>query len=220
MRSSLALALLALTSLALAGCDAAQSDDGFVRFIHAAPNAPSVQLFLGDASEDPIAFGETLSYQTVGAGDPRARVRGADNASLRYIDQLVRVEKDRLTTLVLLDTTVSKPYLYLRDDSVGTSLPRAIRVVHGVPDIGAIDVFEADEDGTVLSPRPVASLDFRGNSGFLGVSVGTATLVAIERASSSRRFVAQPRRGIATIVLVEQNGLLRGILADETPPVL
>ncbi len=218
MRFLFALTLLALVG-ALIGCDAIQSDDGFVRFVHAAPNAPAVSLFLGDASEDPISFGETLSYQTVSVGDPRARVRGFDDASRRYIDQLVRVEKDELTTLILVDTTVSKPYLYLEDDAPLSSAPRNLRFVHGAPTVGAIDVFEAEEDGAILSPRPVSTLQFRGNTGFVGLGVGVAALVAVEKAAPFRRFFMQPRRGKATLVLVEQTGLLRGIELDETPPV-
>ncbi len=212
MRLFFALALLALT-----GCDAVQSDDGFVRFVHAAPNAPAVQVFLGDAPDDAVQFGETLPYVTVGVGDPRVRVRNADDASRRFIDQLVRVEDERLTTLVLLDTTVSKPYLYLEDDSPGSLLPRTIRLVHGAPGIGAVNVFESDEDGAGLSPRPLATIGFRENSGFVGIGIGTTTIVAVERDAPFRRFTAQPRRGRLTFVLVEQNGLLRGIELDETP---
>ncbi len=210
--------LFAFAFLTLLGCDAVQSDDGFVRFVHAAPNAPAVQVFLGDAPDDAIRFGETLSYITVGVGDPRVRVRNAADASRRYIDQLVRVEDEGVTTLVLLDTTVSKPYLYLEDDLPGAALPRSIRLVHGAPGIGALNVFEADEDGAALSTRPVVTLGFRENSGFLGVGIGTTTIVAVERDAPFRRFTAQPRRGRLTFVLVEQNGLLRGVELDEMPP--
>ena len=212
--------LLALALLVLAGCDATQSDEGFVRFVHAAPNAAPVSLFLGDIQEEDIAFGRTLVYQAVEVGDPRVRVRLTENADRRYIDQLVRVEKEALATLVLLDTTVSKPYLYLEDDTPGsTSEPRNLRLVQAAPGIGIVDVFEAEEDGALLSGAPVATLRFRGNTGFVGVRTGVATLVAAERDAPFRRFIAQPKRGRTTVVLIEQNGLMRGVELDETPPV-
>jgi hypothetical protein len=218
------LPLVLLLVLPIAACDSSQSDEGAVRFVHAAPGAPDVSFFLGDVQEENIAFGETLPYQLVPTGDLEARVRSAENAERRYLDQFVRVEEDQRATLILLDTSVVTPYLYLQDVPPAAPSGRSLRVVHAAPTLGPIDLFEADPFGGPQSAQPVATLSFRENTGFVRTTSTPARLVAVSRADPSRRAVISVTSfnasGRATVVLSERTrgGELVGFALDEAPP--
>jgi hypothetical protein len=214
------LRLLLLLTLPLAiGCDAVSPDEAPVRFVHAAPGAPSVSFFLGDIGEDEVAFGQTVPYQFVETGDQTARVRAALDAERRYLDQIVRVERGRPATFVLLDTLATQPYVYLSDDTLSTDR-RQVRLVHGAQGIGPLDVYEADASGAALGSRPIVqAMAFRGNTGFVGLGQGIDGLVAVSPLNPEVRFFAAPLSPErATFVIVAQGAELAAVELDERPP--
>ncbi|MFW6090072.1 MAG: DUF4397 domain-containing protein, partial [Gemmatimonadota bacterium] len=126
---------------------------GFVRVVHASPDAPAVDVFVDDAMEPAIqglAFGESSSYTALPAGTYDVDVAPAGGTledAVLSVDDL-EVEDGEFLTAVAYDF-VSDIKVLTFTDNYGSLPPGQVRAraVHTAPAFGPVDVLNIPESG-------------------------------------------------------------------------
>jgi len=153
----LALAAVVLGSMvvASAGVAAAQEDqsDAEVRVIHAAPDAPAVDVYVDDelVYED-VEFGEESDYQAVPEGNQTITVTPANDSETVVFEEEIAVESGQTTVAVggeLAEDGEDLRVVGLTDDAELAENESAVRLAHLAPDAPAVDV-TVNETGDVL----------------------------------------------------------------------
>lgn len=160
-------------SPALAGTTPA--DQGTVRFLHAAPGAPAVDIWVNGAKTVPrLRRGKITGYLDLPVGTYRYAVRAAGAPRLQTNIVLfgrVTVAKDKVATVAVTDRIRSpRPKVRLISDASEQPFGTArIRVAHLSADTPAVDIAVA-KAGTV-----VTKLRFPKTTGYLDLAPGTYT---------------------------------------------
>jgi len=174
--------------VALAGCGksnrnpSAPTDTGQVMVVHAAPDAPAVDVLLdGNMLSNNLAFPNHTSYMSVASGthDVKAVATGT---STTVVDASVPVTTGTSYTLFANGTAANLGVLTLTDDLTAPPAGKAnVRFVHLSPNAPTVDV--AIVGGAILFPNE----SFRQSTSFTAVDpgsvnmelrgVGTATVV-------------------------------------------
>jgi hypothetical protein len=145
-------------ALALVGCNGDDNgiiddDDGAIRFIHAVPGAPAIDVYrVGD--DDPIVenliYGLSSEFQTFDTGLYEFEIREAGTSPTA--DPLLRTEpidifdEDRFSAVIAGDAEGLRTILvaqdFDRDDDA------FVNIVHASPDAPAVDL-DVGDDGTI-----------------------------------------------------------------------
>jgi hypothetical protein len=237
---TLRLAGLAALATALAGCQGIAGTQTVtqVRFIHASPDAPPLDLYQsaaqgstqgGQASLYNVGFGAASSYMTLapGAYTNAANVAGTQQqiASARgsfagggQYTVLVGNIAANLQMTVLKDQATAAPAGMV-----------ALRFLGQATRTGAVDLYLLPPGGRLSNLLPVATgVGFGGNTGYVNVPGGTYSLVALPAGSEAGQPVftgsetLYPAGSARTILLVDQqppvSAGMQLITADDFDP--
>jgi len=203
--TSLFVVLSALGLLAACGDD--DPDVGSVRVVHAAPDAPAVDVYAGDVVlVTNLAYGQASPFVEVFENAYNLVVRVAGTDTIVYESGLIEVsEDDAITAVATGNVTSSAPddsfrilALYEDFDSADDDEAR-VRIVHASPDAPTVDL-DVGDDGSVDIPG-LARFDETGEDGVplpadaalqLGIVAGGARVTAFttpELPPSSELFV-------------------------------
>ena len=166
------LSLLACVVLQFTPASAAPADDmAYVRVVHAAPGAGTVDVFVdGKALLPNFAFGTVTGYVAVPAGPHKIQVAPAGKGiGASVITQTVTVSGGIPYTVAALGTAASGFSLAAFGDNnlISNNMAR-VRVYHLSPDAGPVNV--ATGGSTVIS-----GLTYTNASGYLSVPGGAYT---------------------------------------------
>ena len=151
----------------------AQSDNAWVRIVHASPDAPAVDVWVnGEVAISGLAFGEATDYIELPGGDYDVAVTpagaGAEDA---VIEATLTLENGAAYTVAAVGELAMIEPLVLQDNLAAPAEGMAhVRVVHAAPDAPAVDVAVAD--GPVL----IEGLAFKSASDYLPVEAMTYDL--------------------------------------------
>jgi hypothetical protein len=210
------LASLSVATLALTAC----SDDseplgqiqpvGYVRVVHASPDAPNVDVLVDDAvALTNVSYRNASAYLTVPPGERRLRVRAAGTTTT-VIDATANIaDRAAITVLATGRVATIAPLVTvdtLTDPAAGNV---KIRVIHAAPAAGNVDVYATDGAADINTATPVlTNVPFRGVSGFLEVPAGVYRLRVTPAGTKTVAIDA-------TVVLTA--GQLRTVVATDAP---
>lgn len=172
-----ALPLVAVGALAVAAAPsmAAAADQGSVRFLHAAPGAPAVDIYVnGDKAVTRLERGKLTRYLDLDAGVYRYAIRPAGapkRAATIVLSGQLRVSADKVATVAVTDR-VAGPKLKVRVIRDAAERPfgaAKVRVVHLSADTPAVDVVVKG------AGKVVSRLRFPNQSPYLTLPEGTYT---------------------------------------------
>ncbi len=153
-------AAFAAATLTLAGCGGSSSR-AYVKFIHASPGAPAVDVQIKDkfAAQNAGYGTATSAYAPVPAGTSekiQVFVAGKDSTAVLSANQTFT--KNQYYTILALNTPDKLQAAIENDDlTAPTSGNCKIRVVHGAPSAGAVDVYVTAPGVIINDPKnPVA----------------------------------------------------------------
>lgn len=190
MNSSIKFALATAATIALLGCNttAEDTDDqetpipeatyGDLRVLHLSPDAPAVDIFLGDASAvGGLAFADSSDFLQVETGTydvfVSAEGMSADDAVLSV--EGVTIEEDKHYTAVAYDSLDSIQAMLLEDDLSALMADEIrVRAIHAAPDVGQVDIWEISDP-----EMPIAlyeDVDFGAVGPYLELPAGAYTL--------------------------------------------
>ncbi|MBK6846216.1 MAG: DUF4397 domain-containing protein [Proteobacteria bacterium] len=178
-----------------------------VRFVHAAPDAPAVDIKVGTPTASPVfgnaAFKSVAPYAAVDAGPYAFVVTAAGQSTAVISFKAVTLEAGKVYTVVALGTLAASdatPFVvraFVDNDpgSASVDLQPAdavspqkakVMVIHASPDAPAVDLLV---DGTKVNS---AALAFPKNTGYLELEAGTRRLQVNAAGASTSVIDASP----------------------------
>lgn len=146
--------------LAMAGCGG-KSDYAYVKFIHASPGAPNVDVQVASmfAAQNTMYGSATSGYARVNAGsNEKVQVFAAGKDTSAVLSANATFAKNQYYTILALNTPAKLQAAIENDDlTPPTSGDCKIRVVHGSPSAGPVDVYVTAPGVSLTDPKnPVA----------------------------------------------------------------
>ena len=171
-----ALALVA-TALLL-GCSddkTGPSATAQVRVVHASPDAPAVDVLVDNREVlADVAYLQSSPYLDVPAGARNIKVNAA-NTTTAVINANPSVTADAAYTVIAVGLVASIEPLVLEDDLAAPAAGNIkLRLVHGAPNVGAVDVYVTAPGADLATATPtLTGVPFKGESGYLEVPAGS-----------------------------------------------
>jgi len=216
--------LMGLALVAALGLAACSDDDGptqvvegRVRAIHLSPDAPAVDVLVDGAQAlSGVTYLAASDYLAVPAGTRNLRVEptGSDTA---VIDADVTVAEGVDYTALAVGEVANIEPLYLRDDNTAPSAGQArVRVIHGAPSVGAVDVYFTAPGAPLGQPsltnfafKDVSSLPNNGGD-YISVAAGTYQVRVTPAGTPGTVAIDQtltiPAGAVVTAVATESTG--------------
>lgn len=152
------------------------ADKGTVRFLHASPNAPAVDIYVnGKKAVAGLARGKITSYLDLGAGTYNYAIRAAGARRLPnniVLSGRVAVASNRVATIAVTNAASNRHRLRvvtLRDAAVRPFGAARLRVAHLSPDAPPVDIVLQG------AGKVVSKLRFTATSPYLTIPAGTYT---------------------------------------------
>jgi len=164
--------VLSIMLITSAGSALAMGKTANVRVIHAAPDAPEVDVWLdGKKLFMGAGYGDFTDYTAVTPGDDRVQVVPAGATEPAVIDAVLELKNNRDYTVIATGPGLSIVPVILDDRRFAIPKQTAsVRFVHASPNAPAVDI--ALKDGPVL----FSDVDFRESEGYIRVPEGTYDL--------------------------------------------
>jgi hypothetical protein len=206
------LGMALVAALGLSACDDNGPTElltGRVRAVHLSPDAPAVDVLL-DGSEvlSGVTYLGSSSYLDVPTGDRTFRVEPV-GSNTAVIEATVPVAEDVDYTLLAVNTVANIEPLYLVDDNTAPAAGQArIRVLHGAPSVGPVDVY-VTAPGAALGSPALTNVPFKGVSGYLAVPAGRYQVRVTPTGSTTvaiNQEITAPVGVVATAIAVEDVG--------------
>lgn len=157
-RASKLLSLGAIAAaFAMAGCSSGNSNYAYVKFIHASPGAPNVDVQVDSTFvAQNTAYGTATSgYAAVNAGtNEKVQVFAAGKDTTAVLSANSTFNQNQYYTILALNTPAELQAAIENDDlTPPTSGNCKIRVVHGAPSAGAVDVYVTAPGVSLTNPE-------------------------------------------------------------------
>ncbi len=157
-RFALFAALVALSLSAFAGHVSAQANaSGKLRFVHALPGGPAVDVFVDNLlAARGLEYANATRYMNVKNGDHVVAVMpvgtGSKPSGTPILNAKVTVSADKPAQLVVIQGTADKPAAGIYDQDLGPLAPGNTRLtaVHAVSDGPTIDILRADDSSPLV----------------------------------------------------------------------
>ncbi len=147
---------VAAAALAFTGCGGTSSYS-YVKFVHASPGAPNVDVKVGSTfAAQNAAYGTaTASYTKVPAGmNEKVQVFAAGKDTTAVLSASQTLAKNQYYTVLALNTPANLSAAIENDDlTAPTSGNCKLRVVHGSPSAGAVDVYVTAPGVSLTDPN-------------------------------------------------------------------
>ncbi|WP_336023500.1 DUF4397 domain-containing protein [Halobellus salinisoli] len=149
--------------------------DALVRVVHAAPDAPNVDVYVDDeAALSDVAFRSVSEYLSLAAGSYQVQITAAGDQETVVFDDEVEVSEGSATSLVALGELEAETFevqAFEDDVSAAGAEESRVRALHASPDAPAVDVAVEGEEEPLIS-----ELAFGEASDYATVPSGAYTL--------------------------------------------
>ncbi|MCC5794274.1 MAG: DUF4397 domain-containing protein [Chromatiales bacterium] len=183
MRSTGLVALLA-GALVLGGCGGDANRESGLRLMHAAPDAPPVNLLINDVTvRSGIDYGQGTRLLLVGSGSYALDIDGiGPEGRIKLLDAPLNrgLASGMDYTLVVVGSIANSSLQVLELSGLRGDVPDGLtelRLLHAIEGFGAVDVYLTEPDAELAASMPAASLSgYLDDSGALRVEAGTRQL--------------------------------------------
>lgn len=163
-----------LMATLLVGCGDDDPDTARLRIVHAAADAPNVDVLVdGRAVATNIPFREFTQYLEVRAGNRRLEVRPAGSAT-SVIDVTANLTANADFTAIAYGPVATISAAVLADNnSAPPSGQVKVRLVHGSPTAGPVDIYVTAPNADLATTQAtLTNVPFKGVSDYLTVAAG------------------------------------------------
>lgn len=148
----------------------------FVRVIHDSPDAPPVDIIVNNNFNEPLVedFGYTdfTPYVNVASGTYNIKVAVADTQNA-VIDANVTFEKGSMQSVYAVNEVAEIEPLILHDDNRSVATEAKVRLVHGSPTAGTVDIYVTAPDANISNVEPAFSgIQFKDETGYVSLAEG------------------------------------------------
>ncbi len=149
-----------------------------VRVVHASPDAPAVDVIVNDNFEVPfladVPFPAASGFVGVEAGEYNVKVTAAGNAGAIVIDADVELPAGAETTVVAVGLLADIEPLLLADERRSIATESRVRIVHGAPTAGEVDIYVTAVGAGIEGVDPaIPGFEFLADTGYLSLEPGS-----------------------------------------------
>jgi hypothetical protein len=155
-----------------------QATPSNIRVVHASPDAPAVSVYVNDDFATPfladVPFPAASGYIGVPGGEYNIKVTPAGNIGVIVIDADLELVAGAETTVIAVDELANIGALVLEDDTRRVATAARVRIVHGAPNAGPVDLYvTAAGTGITGASAAVSNFEFLSETGYLGLAPGS-----------------------------------------------
>ncbi len=146
-KSLLRWSLIALASVALAGCfhddDDNNNDSAQLRAVHPSPDAPGVDIVVNNTKLAEASYGEATAFQSLRSGTATININvNAANPPVTALTAQSALERNKYYTVLAANKVASIEASTVVDENNAPASGNAkVRVVHAAPDAPRVDVY-------------------------------------------------------------------------------
>ncbi|MFQ5341349.1 MAG: DUF4397 domain-containing protein [Anaerolineae bacterium] len=185
-----------------------------VRFVHAAPDAPTVDLVLENGPDlfANVPYKSASTYQSLDAGTYNLELRASDTMTRALSLAGVELAEGTVNTMVLMPSTDGEPDLQVIT-SVDARRATHVRVVHAAQDAPALDVLV---DGV----RLFSSVPVSATTEYIPLEAGTYSVEFVPAETTGPALVSttmhvDPKKEYTLVVLGDLEHLQTLVLTDD-----
>lgn len=174
-----------ISLIALDGTGAAELLDvntpASLRVIHNSPDAPAVDIVVNDDFDAPLiedlAFPDFTGFVDVPAADYNVKVTPANDAGTVVIDADLTLVAGTEYSVYAVDTLANITAQVLADDRRAIATEAKVRIVHGSPSAGNVDIFVTAPDTDITTATPTfTDIPFQAETGYVSLAEGDYTV--------------------------------------------
>lgn len=186
-----------------------------VRVVHASPDAPAVDIVVEDDFDNPLVpgleFPDFTPYVAPVAGDYNIKVVDSATQGLIALNLDVTLAAGAENTVIATNFLANIEELILTDDNRRVATESKVRIVHGSPSAGDVDIYVAAPGTDISTIDPAFSnVPFQAETGYVSLTPGSYE-VSVTPASDPQTVA------IFAPVTVEASGIYTAIARDPLP---
>jgi hypothetical protein len=152
-----------------------------LRVIHDSPNAPAISVItngnVGTPLVPSLAYESFTPYVSLPAGNLGVEITPASDTSNVLINQNVGLPAGTVHSLYVVGDLAAVQTLVTRDYDRRYATQAKLRIIHGSPAAGPVDVYLTADGISIATAAPIAAhLDFLNDTGFVSYPAGTYEL--------------------------------------------
>jgi len=183
-----------------------------VRVVHDIADAPAVSVIANGNTAAPLvpslAFPNFTAYLAEAPGNYGISVTPASNAGDILISQPLNLAAGTLQTFYAVGTLASPSVLLTQDDDRRIATEAKLRIIHGSPSAGPVDIYLTAVGVNIASVSPTyAAVRFGSDTGLQGFAAGAYVLTVTAAGSKT------PAIGPLTITL-KDSGIYTAVARD------
>ncbi len=149
-----------------------------VRAGHLSPNAPAVDVIVNNDLANPLfnaaVYPSLTGYESVPPATYNIKVVDDASQSLTVIDANLPVVAGVSYSVLAVGLLADIEPLVLTDDRRSIATEARVRIVHGSPSAGNVDIYVAAPGTDINTITPTfANVPFKANTGYVGLTAGT-----------------------------------------------
>ncbi|MFK8051843.1 MAG: DUF4397 domain-containing protein [Woeseiaceae bacterium] len=152
-----------------------------LRVIHNSPDAPAVDVVVNDGFDAPLiedlAFPDFTGFVDVPAADYNVKVTPANDAGTVVIDADLTLDAGTEYSVYAIDTLANITAQVLVDDRRIVATEAKVRIVHGSPTAGNVDIFVTAPGTDITTATPAfTDIPFQAETGYVSLAEGDYTV--------------------------------------------
>jgi hypothetical protein len=198
-----------------------------VRVVHASPDAPTVDIVANDNFAAPAAtlsFPEFTDYLGLAAGPINVKVVPTGEVAPAVIDADLELTKGVEYSVYAMDLLANIQALVLIDDNRRLATEAKVRIVHGSPSAGNVDIYVgAPGDGIDAVDPNFSDIPFLADTGYVSLPEGsydvTVTPTGTKDAAIGPATICVQATGVYTVTAIDAagSGTPLGIISLDDP---
>jgi hypothetical protein len=152
-----------------------------VRVVHDSPNAPPISVIVNGNVTTPLvpslAYESFTPYVSLTAGNVNVEITPAGNTGSVLINKTLNLEPGTVHSIYAVGELASLQTLVTRDYDRRYATQAKLRIIHGAPSAGLVDVYLTPPGTSIASVAPTyRALPFLTDTGFVSYAAGSYTL--------------------------------------------
>ena len=183
-----------------------------LRVVHASADAPAVDVVVNDDFMNPLvsnlAFTQSSDFASVPPDTYNVKVTAAGNMGAIVIDADVTLEASETYSVLAVGDLATIEPLILSEDPRPVATAAKVRIVHGSPSAGDVDIFVTAPGADITTGTPAfTGVAFKASTGFVELAAGDYDVTVVPTGTTTAAI------GPATITIVD-GGVYTAVARD------